>query len=71
MDQFTYMQHDNVLWSRQKAAAPKIALDAIFDVSRSYSIKKTAEENSFHRNLTWVYTFMTQEEPFEVTIPSV
>ena len=23
--------------------------------------QKTAKENSFHRNLTWVYKFMTQE----------
>ena len=61
MDQFTHMQHDNVLSSRQKAAAPKIALEAIFVVCRSDSIKKTAKENSFHRNLTWVYKFMTQE----------
>ena len=61
MDQFTHMQHDNVLSSRQKAAAPKIALEAIFVMCRSDSIKKTAKENSFHRNLTWVYKFMTQE----------
>ena len=61
MDQFTHMQHDNVLSSQQKAAAPKIALDAIFVVCHSDSIKKTAKENSFHRNLTWVYKFMTQE----------
>ena len=39
----------------------KIALDAIFVVCHSDSIKKTAKENSFHRNLTWVYKFMTQE----------
>ena len=43
MDQFTHMQHDNVLSSRQKGAAPKIALEAIFVVCRSDSIKKTAE----------------------------
>ena len=61
MDQFTHMQHDNVLSSRQKAATPKIALEAIFVVCRSDNIKKTAKENSFHRNLTWVYKFMTQE----------
>ena len=65
MDQFTHMQHDNVLSSQQKAAAQKIALDAIFVVCHSDSItatvKKTAKENSFHRNLTWVYKFMTQE----------
>ena len=61
MDQFTHMQHDNVLSSRQKAAAPKIALEAIFVMCRSESIKKTAKENSFHRNLTSVYKFMMQE----------
>ena len=61
MDQFTHMQHDNVLSSRQKAAAPKIALEAIFLVCRSNSIMKTAKENSFHINLTWVHKFMTQE----------
>ena len=61
MDQFTYMQHDNVLSSRQTAAAPKIALEAIFVMCRSDSIKKTAEENSFHRNLTWFSKLMTQE----------
>ena len=61
MDQFTHMQHDNVLSSRQKAAAPKIALEAIFVVCRGDIIKKSAKENNFHRNLTWVYKFMTQE----------
>ena len=61
MDQFTHMQHDHVWSSRQKAAAPKIALEAIFVVCRSDSIKKTAKENSFNRNLTRVYKFMTQE----------
>ena len=61
MDQFTHIQHDHVWSSRQKAAATKIALEAIFVVCRSDSIKKTAKENSFHRNLTWVYKFMTQE----------
>ena len=60
MDQFTHMQHDNVLSSRQKAAATKIALEAILVVCRSDSIKKTAKENSFHRNLTWAYKFMTE-----------
>ena len=61
MDQFTHMQHDNVLSSRQKPVAPKISLEAIFVVFRSDSIKKTAKENSFHINLTWVYEFMKQE----------
>ena len=61
MDQFTHMQHDNVSSSRQKAATIKIALEAILVVCRSDSIKKTAKENSFHRNLTWVYKFMKQE----------
>ena len=61
MDQFTHMQHDRVWSSRQKAAATQITLEAIFVVCRSDSIKKTAKENSFHRNLTWVYKFMTQE----------
>ena len=60
MDQFTHMQYDQVWSSRQKAAATKIVLEAIFVVCRSDSIKKTAKENSFHRNLTWVYKFMTQ-----------
>ena len=68
MDQFTHMQHDNVWSSRQKAATTKIALEAILVVCRSDSIKKTAKENSFHRNLTWAYKFMT-ENSFEVTIP--
>ena len=61
MDQFTHMQHDQVWSSRQKAAATKIALEPIFVLCRSDSIKKTAKENSFHRNLTWAYKFMTQE----------
>ena len=45
----------------KKTAATIIALEAIFVVCRSDSIKKIAKENSFHRNLTWVYKFMTQE----------
>ena len=61
MDQFTHMQHDQVLSSRQKAAARKIALEGIFVVCRGNSIKETAKENSLHRNLTWVYKFMMQE----------
>ena len=40
MDQFTHMQHDNVLSSRQKAAATKIGLQPIFVVCRSDNIKK-------------------------------
>ena len=55
------MQYDQVWSSRQKAAATKIALKASLVMCRSNSIKKTAKENSFHRNLTWVYKFMTQE----------
>ena len=61
MDQFTHMQHDQVWSSRQKAATTKIVLEAIFVVCRSDSIKKIAKENIFHRNLTWIYKFMTQE----------
>ena len=61
MDQFTHMQHDNVLSSRQKAAAPKIPLEAISVVCRSDSIKKTVKENNFHKNLTWFSKFMMQE----------
>ena len=61
MDQFTHMQHDQVWSTRQKAAATIIALEAIFVVCRSDSIKKTAKENNFHRNLTWVYKFMPPE----------
>ena len=51
MDQFTHniMQHDHVWSSRQKAAALKIALAAIFVVCRSDSITKTDKENSFHK----------------------
>ena len=71
MDQFTHMQHDHVWSSQQKAATTKIALEAIFVVCRSDSIKKTAKENSFHRNLTWVYKFMMQKLVSEVTTPSV
>ena len=41
------MQHDQVWSSQQKAAAPKIALEAIFVVCRSDSIKKTAEKTVF------------------------
>ena len=44
MDQFTHVQHDQVWSSRQKAAATKIALKAIFVVCRSDSIKKIAIE---------------------------
>ena len=62
MDQLTHIQHDSVWSSRQKAAARKIALEVILVVCRSDSIKKTAKENSFHRNLTWAYKFMTQEQ---------
>ena len=61
MDQFTHMQHYKVWSSRQKAATTKIALEAIFGVCRSDSIKKIVKENSFHRNLTRVYKSMTQE----------
>ena len=50
MDQFTHMQHDNVWSSRQKAATPKIALEVIFVVCRSDSIKKTAKE---HRSIPY------------------
>ena len=71
MDQFTHMQHDEVWSSRQKAATTKIALEAIFVVCCSDTIKKTDKENSFHRNLTWVYKFMMQKLVSEVTIPSV
>ena len=71
IDQFTTMQHDNVWSSRQKAATTKIALEAIFVMCRSNSIKKTAKENSFHRNLTWVYKFINARIVFEVSIPSV
>ena len=39
--------HDQVWSSRQRAATTKIALEAIFVVCRSDSIKKTAKENSF------------------------
>ena len=62
MDQFTHMQHDQDWTSRQKAATTKIPLEAIFVMCRSDSIKKTAKENSFHRNLTRVYKFMMQEQ---------
>ena len=61
MDKFTHMQHDLVCSSRQKAAATKIALEAIFVMCCSDSIKKTAKENSFNRNLIWVYKFTMQE----------
>ena len=61
MDQFTYMQHDQVWSSRQKAATTKITLEAIFVVCRSDSIKKTAKEHSFHRNFPWVYKIMMQD----------
>ena len=67
MDQFTHMQHDQAWSSRQKA--PATGSDFCHLSQRQY--QKTAKENSFNRNLTLVYTFMTQEEPFEVTIPSV
>ena len=52
MDQFTHVQHDQVWSSRQKAAATKIALEAIFVVCRSDTIKKTDKENSFHKFMT-------------------
>ena len=68
MDQFTHMQHNQLWSSRQKAAATKIALVAIFVMCPSDSTKKIAEENSFRSNLTWVYKFMTQEIVFEVTV---
>ena len=45
-----------------KAAATKIALEAIFLGCRCYNIMKTAIENSFHRNLTYVYKFMTRHD---------
>ena len=56
-----YAARHKVWSSRQKAAAAKIALEAIFVVGRSDSIKKIAKENCFHRNITWVYKFMTPE----------
>ena len=46
MDQFTHMQHDNVLSSRQRAETTKITLEAIFVVCRSDSIKKTVKPSS-------------------------
>ena len=75
MCELAYMQHDHVWSSRQKAAATKIALEAIFVVCRSDSIKKTAKENSFHRNLTLVHKFMMQKivseshNTFSITLP--
>ena len=47
MDQFTHMQHDQGWPSRQKVAATKIVLEAIFIVCRSDSIKKIAKEKQF------------------------
>ena len=47
MEQFTHMQHEHVWSTRQKAATTKIALEAIFVVCRSDSIKKTAREKQF------------------------
>ena len=47
MDQFTHVQHNFVLWSGQKAAATKIALEAIFVMCRSDTIGKTALESIF------------------------
>ena len=44
-----------------KTTDHKIALEAIFVVCRSESIKKIAKENIFHRNVTRVYKFMMQE----------
>ena len=46
MDQFTHMQHDNVLSSRQRAETTKITLEAIYVVCRSDSIKKTVKPSS-------------------------
>ena len=66
MDQST--QQDQVWWSRQKAAATKIVLEAIFVVCCSDIIKKTDKENSFHRNLTWVYNDYDARIAFEVTV---
>ena len=69
------MQQDEVLPSRQKAAAKKIALEAIFVVCRRDSIKKTAKQNSFHRNFALDYKFLTplmsQYLQFNVTTVTV
>ena len=48
--------------NKNRSGSDFIALEAIFVVCRRDSIKKTAKENSFHRNLTWVYKFMTKEQ---------
>ena len=49
---------------KNRSGSDLITLEAIFVVCHSDNIKKTAKENGFHRNLTWVYKFMTQQQPF-------
>ena len=71
MDQFTHMQHDQAWSSRQKAPATKIALEAIFVVCRSDNIKKQLKKTLSIGISPGFDKFMTQEERFEVTIPSV
>ena len=41
---------------------------AIFGVCRCNNIKKTAKENSFHRNLTWAYKLMRQKGTITFTL---
>ena len=61
MDQFTHMQQTKSCRHDKKLRQQKsLRMEAILVVCRSDSIKKTAKKNSFHRNLTWVYKFMTQ-----------
>ena len=55
MDQFTHAARQCLVVTIKSCG------EAIFVVCRSDSIKKTAKENSFHRNLTLVYKFMMQE----------
>ena len=59
------MQHDEVLSLRQKAAATKIALEAIFVVCLSDSIKKT--EKDLGQILTQQQRLMSQYLQVNVT----
>ena len=46
--------------ARSLECGGKPVMKAIFVVCRSDSTKKIAKENSFHRNLTWFYKFMSK-----------
>ena len=60
MDQFTHAARQCLVVTT-KSCGTKNRSGSDFCSVCSDSIKKTAKENSFHRNLTWFSKFMTQK----------